>query len=165
MLNAGNPEQLVCQIAGWRSGNMIRQYYHKDGLRAVKNVVFASEKPDTLHHFNHKTLLHWLKLWVGNKLTDTKLFLYSFQSKDFKMTNTIAPEIIENRIVIIRGVKVMIDHDLAMLYDVPTKVLNQAIKRNAGRFPEDFVFRLSKEEKNELVTNCDRFTKVKSCDF
>ena len=81
------------------------------------------------------------------------------------MTNTIAPEIIENRIVIIRGVKVMIDHDLAMLYDVPTKVLNQAIKRNAGRFPEDFVFRLSKEEKNELVTNCDRFTKVKSCDF
>ena len=47
LLNAGNPEQLVCQIAGWKSGNMIRQYYHKDGLRAVQNVVFAGAKGDT----------------------------------------------------------------------------------------------------------------------
>lgn len=47
LLNAGNPEQLVCQIAGWKSGNMIRQYYHKDGLRAVQNVVFAGRKVDT----------------------------------------------------------------------------------------------------------------------
>jgi predicted GIY-YIG superfamily endonuclease len=47
LLNAGNPEQLVCQIAGWKSGNMIRQYYHKDGLRAVQNVVFSGAKPDT----------------------------------------------------------------------------------------------------------------------
>jgi integrase len=47
LLNAGNAEQLVCQIAGWKSGNMIRQYYHKDGLRAVQNVVFSRAKPDT----------------------------------------------------------------------------------------------------------------------
>ena len=47
LLNAGNPEQLVCQIAGWRSGNMIKQYYHKDGLRAVQKVVFSVEKPDS----------------------------------------------------------------------------------------------------------------------
>jgi len=46
LLNSGNPEQLVCQIAGWKSGNMIRQYYHKDGLRAVQNVVFAGRKVD-----------------------------------------------------------------------------------------------------------------------
>jgi Site-specific recombinase XerD len=46
LLNAGNPEQLVCQIAGWKSGNMIKQYYHKDGLRAVQNVVFSGEKVD-----------------------------------------------------------------------------------------------------------------------
>jgi integrase len=46
LLNAGNPEQLVCQIAGWKSGNMIRQYYHKDGLRAVQNVVFLGAKVD-----------------------------------------------------------------------------------------------------------------------
>lgn len=47
LLNAGNPEQLVCQIAGWKSGNMIKQYYHKDGLRAVQNVTFLGQKPDT----------------------------------------------------------------------------------------------------------------------
>jgi len=48
LLNAGNPEQVVCQYAGWRSGNMIRNYYHKDGLRAVHNVKWPGEKPDTL---------------------------------------------------------------------------------------------------------------------
>ena len=47
LLNNGNPEQLVCQIAGWKSGNMIKQYYHKDGLRAVQNVIFSGEKPYT----------------------------------------------------------------------------------------------------------------------
>lgn len=55
-----------------------------------------------------------------------------------------------------RGFKVMIDTDLAMLYDVPTKVLKQQVKRNIYRFPEDFMFELSKYEKDELVTNCDR---------
>jgi integrase len=48
LLNAGNPEQVVCQIAGWKSGNMIRQYYHKDGLRAVRQVVFPGQKSDTI---------------------------------------------------------------------------------------------------------------------
>lgn len=48
LLNAGNPEQIVCQIAGWKSGNMIRTYYHKDGLRAVRQVVFPGQKPDTM---------------------------------------------------------------------------------------------------------------------
>lgn len=47
LLNAGNPEQVVCQIAGWKSGNMIKKYYHKDGLRAVQDVVFVNHKPDT----------------------------------------------------------------------------------------------------------------------
>lgn len=50
LLNAGNPEQVVCQIAGWKSGNMIRTYYHKDGLHAVRSVIFPEktvEKPDT----------------------------------------------------------------------------------------------------------------------
>ena len=50
----------------------------------------------------------------------------------------------------------MLDKDLAKLYGVPTKVLNQAVKRNLKRFPEDFMFRLTKEEKDEVVTNCDR---------
>jgi hypothetical protein len=55
----------------------------------------------------------------------------------------------------------MLDRDLAELYGVSTKALNQAVKRNGRRFPPDFMFQLSKEEKGELVTNCDRFTKLK----
>jgi len=49
-------------------------------------------------------------------------------------------EMIENRIFLIRGQKVMIDHDLASLYGVPTKVFNQAVRRNIRRFPDDFMF-------------------------
>ena len=49
----------------------------------------------------------------------------------------------------------MIDRDLAELYGVATKVLNQAVKRNMERFPEDFMFQLTDKEQNELVTNCD----------
>ncbi|MDE6508932.1 MAG: ORF6N domain-containing protein, partial [Muribaculaceae bacterium] len=61
----------------------------------------------------------------------------------------------------IRGKQVMIDRDLAELYGVETKVLNQAVKRNAQRFPEHFRFQLSNQEKDELVTNCDRFNGLK----
>jgi|SRR5690606_187913 len=69
--------------------------------------------------------------------------------------------IIEDRIFIIREQQVMIDRDLAELYAVETKVLNQAVKRNIDKFPEDFRFQLTGKEKNELVTNCDRFEKLK----
>jgi hypothetical protein len=68
---------------------------------------------------------------------------------------------IESRIFLIRGQKVMLDADLAELYDVPTKVLNQAVKRNIGRFPEDFMFQLNADEKTEVVTNCDHLVKLK----
>lgn len=68
---------------------------------------------------------------------------------------------IENKIFTIRGVQVMLDSDLAELYQVETKVLNQAVKRNIDRFPESFRFQLNDEEKSELVTNCDRFDKLK----
>ncbi len=51
--------------------------------------------------------------------------------------------------------------DLAEMYGVSTKALNQAVKRNIARFPDDFVFRLTATEKNELVTICDRFTSMK----
>ncbi|MBN9386129.1 MAG: ORF6N domain-containing protein [Chitinophagaceae bacterium] len=53
---------------------------------------------------------------------------------------------IRDKIYEIRGQRVMLDFDLAALYEVPTKVLNQAVKRNAERFPEDFMFRLTEEE-------------------
>lgn len=68
---------------------------------------------------------------------------------------------IENRIFNLRGEPVMIDRDLADMYQVETKVLNQAVKRNIERFPEQFQFQLNNTEKNELVTNCDRFTNLK----
>lgn len=68
---------------------------------------------------------------------------------------------IESRIIVVRGHKVLIDADLATLYDVPTKALNQAIKRNAERFPGDFMFQLSAAEKAEVVTNCDHLQKLK----
>ena len=59
---------------------------------------------------------------------------------------------IERLILLIRGQRVMIDRDLAALYEVPTKVLNQAVKRNKGRFPEDFMFQLNQEEAKTLGT-------------
>ena len=55
----------------------------------------------------------------------------------------------------------MIDRDLAELYGVETKRLNEAVKRNKKRFPVDFMFQLTDEEQNELVANCDRFEKLK----
>ena len=77
------------------------------------------------------------------------------------MPTFIVPEIIESRIFLIRGRKVMIDRDLAELYEVATKALNQAVKRNSSRFPIEFMFRLTFKEKNELVTKCDRFAGLK----
>ena len=62
---------------------------------------------------------------------------------------------IQNKIYEIRGYKVMLDFDLAAIYQVPTKALKQSVKRNIRRFPCDFMFELSKDEWFELVTNCD----------
>ncbi len=68
---------------------------------------------------------------------------------------------IQNRILLIRGEKVIIDADLAEFYGISTKVLNQAVRRNRERFPIDFMFQLNKTEKNEVVTNCDHLEKIK----
>ena len=68
---------------------------------------------------------------------------------------------IESRIVNFRSQQVMIDKDLAEYYGVETKRLNEQVKRNIDRFPEEFRFQLSKDEKNELVANCDRFENLK----
>src|SRR5580693_1671800 len=62
----------------------------------------------------------------------------------------IPEEFIERRIYLIRGQKVMLDSDLAELYQVPTKALNQAVQRNSTRFPEDFMFKLTLEETSFL---------------
>lgn len=67
----------------------------------------------------------------------------------------------ENLIFELRGVKIMIDSDLAALYKTETKKLKQQVKRNADRFPADFMFALTDEEKEQLVTNCDRLSNLK----
>ena len=68
---------------------------------------------------------------------------------------------IQDSIFTFRELQVMIDRDLATLYRVETKVLNQAVKRNLERFPENFRFQLNDKEKQQLVTDCDRFEKLK----
>ena len=70
-------------------------------------------------------------------------------------------ELIASRILLIRGQRVMLDADLAALYAVPTKALNQAVKRNMARFPDDFMFQLTQAEKQEVVTNCDHLKTLK----
>ena len=68
---------------------------------------------------------------------------------------------IEQRIFLIRGEKVIIDADLAEFYCVSTKRLNEQIKRNIERFPDDFMFRLTKKEKAEVVASSEHLSKLK----
>lgn len=77
------------------------------------------------------------------------------------MKKLVPIEAVENKISMIRGQKVMLDRDLAELYGVETKALNQAVKRNMERFPRDFMFQLTHDEKSEVVTNCDRLSTLK----
>lgn len=78
-----------------------------------------------------------------------------------KTTAVVPAERIEARILVIRGHRVMLDADLAEIYGTNTKALNQAVKRNRKRFPNDFTFQLSQREKREVVTICDHLGKLK----
>jgi hypothetical protein len=71
------------------------------------------------------------------------------------------PAQIVQRILVLRGQRVLLDADLAVLYGVPTKALNQAVRRNKARFPDDFCFRISDVEKAEVVTICDHLPQLK----
>lgn len=75
--------------------------------------------------------------------------------------NFLLPPPIENRILTLRSVRVMLDTDLAGLYGVPTKRLNEQVKRNLSRFPSDFMFQVNAAEKAEVVANCDHLSKLK----
>jgi hypothetical protein len=77
------------------------------------------------------------------------------------MKDLIPVEVIEKKILLIRGHKVMLDADLAVLYGVTTKRLNEQVKRNRNRFPEDFMFQLTEKEKVEVVANCDHLKRLK----
>lgn len=78
-----------------------------------------------------------------------------------KQIGVVSVEQITHSILVFRGHKVLLDSDLAELYGVPTKAFNQAVKRNAERFPEDFMFRLSQAEaealnRSQLVTGSQK---------
>ncbi|MDD5204017.1 MAG: ORF6N domain-containing protein [Desulfobacterales bacterium] len=76
--------------------------------------------------------------------------------------NSIVPvERVERVILLLREQKVILDADLARLYGVTTKRLNEQVKRNRERFPEDFMFQLTAEEKSEVVANCDHLSRLK----
>lgn len=73
----------------------------------------------------------------------------------------ITEEFIMSKILLIRNQKVMVDSDLATLYSVTTKQLNQQVKRNIKRFPSNFMFQLTDIEKEQVVANCDHLNKLK----
>ncbi len=77
------------------------------------------------------------------------------------MNEIITLDILQKKIFTIRNKRVMIDRDLAELYGVPTKRLNEAVKRNKRRFPADFMFQLTNEEQAEVVANCDHLKNLK----
>ena len=84
----------------------------------------------------------------------------SLNADEQPMSAVLVPRI-EGRIQVVRGLRVMIDVDLAALYGVPTKRLNEQVKRNRSRFPADFLFQLTAAEKSEVVANCDHLAKLK----
>ncbi len=68
-------------------------------------------------------------------------------------------QLIESKILELRKLKVILDFDLSTMYEVETRVLKQAVKRNKDRFPNDFMFQLTESEWNEVITNCDNLPK------
>jgi hypothetical protein len=78
-----------------------------------------------------------------------------------KGTSIVLVEQVQSKILFMRSEKVILDSDLAALYGVPTNRLNEQVKRNQERFPPDFMFQLTKAEKDEVVANCDHLQKLK----
>jgi len=81
--------------------------------------------------------------------------------KSVKKSLLIPDEVVINKILFLRDKKVMVDKDIAELYGVTTKRLNEQVKRNIKRFPIDFMFQLTQKEKDEVVANCDHLHNLK----
>lgn len=77
------------------------------------------------------------------------------------MTTLVPPQGLARIILVIRDQNVILDADLAVLYGVSTRALNQAVKRNRERFPDDFIFRLTPAEKEEVITERDHLKRLK----
>lgn len=81
------------------------------------------------------------------------------------MSKEIIIQTIEPKIHLLRGHKIIIDRDMATLYGVTTKALNQAVQRNKARFPSEFMFQLTQDERDKVVTNCDHLRSLKFSRF
>jgi hypothetical protein len=86
---------------------------------------------------------------------------HAMNAANTKPSTAVLPPRIEGRILILRGHRIMIDADQAGLYGVPTRRLNEQVKRNRERFPDDFMFQLDVAEKAEVVANCDHLARLK----
>ncbi len=75
--------------------------------------------------------------------------------------SNVSIELVATKILVIRGKKVMLDRDLAELYGVTTKRLNEQVRRNSKRFPCDFMFQLTENEKSDVVAKCDHLQALK----
>ncbi|WP_227873871.1 ORF6N domain-containing protein [Flavobacterium nackdongense] len=95
--------------------------------------------------------------WSQSVTTSRNKKVLYFMGKELVVTE----EFIMSKILLIRNQKVMVDSDLATLYSVSTKQLNQQVKRNIKRFPTNFMFQLTAIEKEQLVANCDHLNKLK----
>ncbi len=105
-------------------------------------------------HFRHKP-----RVFTEHGIFIPKLLPRTKEARMKSTVLTTTPDAIERKIFVVRGHRVMLDSDLAELYEVKTKALKQAVKRNITRFPDDFMFELSVKERDELVTICDLLRK------
>ena len=88
-----------------------------------------------------------------------------FQTESQRQLDIYTQDTIQSRIMTIRGHQVIMDADLAEFYQVKTIALNQAVKRNETRFPLRYRFQLTEDEKQQLITNCDRFKGLKHSSY
>lgn len=116
---------------------------------------------------SNKQSIHFLIIYVTHGITLITNVTFGYMSFNLirlifpsTMSYAITKQNVEKKIFIIRGKSIMIDSDLALLYGVTTKRLNEQVKRNKRRFPEDFMFRLTKKEKQEVVAICDHLQKL-----
>ena len=81
------------------------------------------------------------------------------------MSALLPTEGIEGKILLIRGQKIMMDLDLSQVYDISAKRLREQVRRNLARFPEDFMFQLTKEEQMEVAANCGHLLRLNFSPF
>src|SRR4030043_89969 len=123
---------------------------NKKGVALAKR---AKKKEEDVEAYRHETETRKNVVPVGLASYDTlipKPKKYEDDPHLEKMKALIPVEMIEKKILLIRGEKVMLDADLAELYQVETFNLNKAVKRNIDRFPQDFMFQLTKQEADSL---------------